>query len=642
MVQTGFNTLRVGDFAWKRLEPQEGRYQFQWLDDFIDLASRKGVDLLLVPPLRCAPAWMIEKDPTVQMVNESGVRLEFGSRYTFCINHPRLRQKGLALAEAMATRYSSHANVIGWHLDNEYGDEPDCHCDLCRARWHQWLEKRYGTIDDLNRQWGMVFWGLEFDHFGQVPTPRLTKTYHQPALLLNWRRFRSDCTVELVEAHAQVLRRHVSAPITTNLQNQWNARTDYTDLARPLDHLGMNYYPPYGKPWLTSSLGMALLRGLKAGANFEIHELRNGPHAVPGRADNSPEPGEIERLVVHCIGHGADGIYFFQWGAVAFGCEQSHGTLVGYDGRPKRAWHEAAAVGAKLKALAPFLQGTRTASDIAVLHDYPTRWATQGGVEWVGPPGLALDQIRSTYSAVRSLGHNCDAIGTSADFSRYRLLIVPMLTCVDDVLAQRLCDFVEKGGTLLWHPLSGIKDPDARIYPRRLHPALEHLFGLSVCECATMGPEEQRSFRWRDRLYAGRWFADLPEVDDAQVLGQYEEGWIAGKPAMLGTQRGSGRAIYLATFADEAFYRDLLLACRDELDLRPILDGPVPPEIELIERRDEGGRRLVFMINSGAAPQRLMIRQGAYDHWSGQPLSHEIAFEPWQARVVEIQPSVRL
>lgn len=633
MLEVGLNTLRVGDFAWKRLEPSEGAYRFDWLDAFVDMAARKGIDLLLVAPLRCAPAWMVKKDPTIQIVNEAGVRLGFGSRYTFCINHPWLREKGLALAEQMSQRYASHPSIIGWHLDNEYGDEPDCHCDICRQRWHEWLHARYESIERLNARWGTVFWGLEFDRFEQVPTPRLTKTYHHPALLLNWRRFRSDCTVQLVQQHAEAVRRHDGKAVTTNLQNLWNGRTNYADLARRLDHVGMNYYPPFGKPWAGSSLGMAVMRGCKAGAGFDIHELRNGPHAVPGRPENTPGPGEIERLVMHCVGHGADAIYFFQWSAVPFGPEQTHGTLVGYDGQPKRAWHECAAVGARLRKLAPMIEGSRVVSEIAVLHDFPTRWATQGGPEWVGPPQMALDHARRLYAGVRNLGHNCDAIAADGPFDRYRLLIVPMLTCVDDALAQRLTAFVEQGGTLVWHPLSGIKDPDARIHPRRLHPQLERLFGISVREYATMGPEEQRRMGWRGRTYAAHWFADLPEVDDVEVWGRFEKCWFADAPAVLRARRGKGQAIYVATFAEERFYRDLLIELRGELGLKPILDVDVPAGIELIERRDRTGRRLIFMINATAKTQVVGIDQPMHDAWANESLAGRATFKPWQVRV---------
>lgn len=633
MREAGFNALRVGDFAWKRFEPQEGEYRFDWLDRFIELASARGIDLLLVAPLRCAPAWMVEKDPTIQIVNEAGVRLEFGSRYTFCINHPWLREKGLMLARAMAQRYGSHRSVIGWHLDNEYGDEPDCHCDICRASWHRWLTDRYETTDRLNAAWGTVFWGLEFDRFAQVPTPRLTKTYHHPSLLLNWRRFRSACTVQLVGEHAAAIRAHSAAPITTNLQNLWNPRTDYTALAEHLDHVGMNYYPPFGQPWLTSSAGMAVMRGCRSGQGFDLHELRNGPHAVPGRSDNTPEPGEIERLVLHGIGHGADAIYFFQWSAVPFGPEQTHGTLVGYDGKPKAAWRECAAIGKKLRQLAPRIAGTRVSSEIAVLHDFTTRWATHGGTEWVGPPELALDHTRRVYAAVRRKGYNCDAIGAVHDFGRYKLLVVPMLTCVDDALCDRLCAFVENGGTLLWHPLSGLKNPDAVIHPARLHPKLEALFGLSAREYATMGPDKPRRLRWGTNTYAVEWFADLPESKDAEVLGRFEDGWFANTPALLRRRHGEGHAIYLAGFAEAALYSDLLTHLADDLELRPILGLNPPSEIELIERSHPDGRRLVFMINASAAPQRLTIDQSLHDVWRGQMLEHEVDFCPWQVRV---------
>ena len=256
MVAAHVNAIRVGDFAWSRLETRENHWDFSWLDTFLDKAHARRIGVLMIPSLRCAPAWLMEKEPSIGIINEEGIRLEFGSRYTFCINHPVLREKGLALADKMARRYAGHPSLLGWHLDNEYGDEPDCHCPICRQKWQQWLQTRYQTLEQLNRSWGTVFWSLEFDRWEQIPTPRLSKTYHNPGLLLAWRHFRSDCTVEIVGLHAAALRKHDSRlPVTTNLQCLWNPRTNYTQMAKHLDLAGMNYYPPYGPKNRDNALG---------------------------------------------------------------------------------------------------------------------------------------------------------------------------------------------------------------------------------------------------------------------------------------------------------------------------------------------------------------------------------------------------
>ena len=175
------------------------------------MAADHGVRLLVCPPIRTVPPWLVERDPTILLVREDGVRLAYGSRYTFCINHPLLREKGAALAEAMAAHYAGEENVVGYHLDNEHGDEPDCHCTICRRKFQAWCKDRYGTIEALNEAWGTVFWGMEFDTFEQLPTPAVSKTHHNPGHLLAWRRFRSACTVEVVALQADAVRAQIQA-----------------------------------------------------------------------------------------------------------------------------------------------------------------------------------------------------------------------------------------------------------------------------------------------------------------------------------------------------------------------------------------------------------------------------------------------
>ena len=143
------NAVRVGEFAWKRFEPARGTYDFAWMDRFSELAQARGIGLLMCPPLRTVPAWLVEADPTLQIVDERGIRLSYGSRYTFCINHPWLLERGMELARRMARHWAGCDTIVGWHLDNEYGDEPDCHCPRCRQKFQQWLTERYESIDRL-------------------------------------------------------------------------------------------------------------------------------------------------------------------------------------------------------------------------------------------------------------------------------------------------------------------------------------------------------------------------------------------------------------------------------------------------------------------------------------------------------------
>ncbi len=635
MAAASVNAVRVGEFAWKRFEPARGTYDFAWMDRFAELASARGIGLLMCPPLRTAPAWLVEADPTVQIVDERGIRLSYGSRYTFCINHPWLLECGMELARRMASHWAGCDAIVGWHLDNEYGDEPDCHCPLCRQKFQQWLAERYGDSDRLNRTWGTVFWGLEFDHFGQVPTPAVSKTVHNPGLLLAWRRFRSECTVEVVRLHADAVRSQTGngKPVTTNFQ-VWNRRTDYFDEAGPLDVISCNYYPAYGQVHHGPGARLDAMRGYKR-KGFWVVELRNGPHAMPGSAGNTPQPGQLEHLTAHTLAHGCDGVFYFRWRACPFGAEQNHGTLTDYDGRPKRAYAEAQRVGGILARVGERIERARVHSPLAVFHDFPTWWTMSTGSIWEGPAGLYMDRFGTTMRALHRCRVNVDVVGRKSPWGQYAGLFVPTLQAVDDDLADRLSEYVREGGTLVMHPWCGTRDPDVATFADRLHPELADLLGVDIREFVTAGPEEPIAFSYNGQRFGGSLFADLPALPQGtDTMGEFADAWFAGTPAVTSRPVGSGRAIYVASFPCEAFLTQLADDILNRAGVGPIVSTELPEHVEVASRREPDGNELIFLLNGSPDATDLDLPGTWQDLWNDEPLTGEVTLSPWGVRLL--------
>jgi beta-galactosidase len=629
------NCIRVAEFAWSRFEPTEGIYDFSWLDTFLDMAWAHKIQLLICPPIRTLPAWMMENDPSLAIITAEGTRLEYGSRYSFCINHPYLREKGKALAIAMAKHYGSHPGIAGWHLDNEHGDEPDCHCSICEKKFQDWCSTRYKSIEKLNDAWGLAFWGLHFTTFNQVPTPRVSKAGQGPGHRLAWNRFRSESTNEVVALQAKAVRENISKDtfVTTNNQPLWNNRTDYFDMAKELDICGTNYYPPYGENASRNGLGLACSRGFKQ-QNFQVHELRNSAHMIPGSGSNTPAPGEVEKLTLHCIGNGADGIFYFRWRSCPFGCEQSHGTIVDFDGRPRRIFPEVQKLGSALERLTPELATTTVKSDVAMLFDFPTRWVMETGVIWNGSKMLYTEHTKRVFNSIRDLGYSCDVTGRDQNWDSYKVLVVPLLATVNDELADKFIRYVENGGTLIWHPLCGVKTDEAHIHMDRIHPKLRALFGTELQEYITSDTDIR--FTWNNQTYAGNNFADMLTPTTATTLGNFTDAWYADTPAVLEQKIGAGRALYIGVFGSDGFYNDFFKNTFLSAQINPIVIT-LPKGVEACERSNNDGDKYIFLLNNTTAEQSIVWNGNWLDTYNEESGEGNITLAPHGSRILSVK-----
>ena len=560
MNEAGVNCLRIGEFAWKLLEPSEGLYDFEWLDQFLEIAGKRGIKVLLCPPMRTAPNWLVKKEPEVLITLDSGQKLSFGSRYTFCINNPYLLDRAGKLADALSAHYGDHPGITGWHLDNEFGDEPDCHCDYCQKGFIEYCRNRYEDINNLNKGWGLDFWGLQLDAFDEIISSKQTKTFHSPGHLQAWRQFRSDSTNKAIAMLSGKVRNHKGENqfVTTNHQPLWNSKTDYFDTAEYLDISGTNYYPPYGGPQaLNVSMGLCAARAYGR-AKFQVHELRNGPHMIPGRANNSPAPGEIEKTTIHAVANGATGIFYFRWKSCPFGAEQSHGTIVDYEGRPRRIFDEVAGIGGKLSKLSQVIDESAIDSSVAMLYDFPTRWIMETGSNWNGPENLYLTNTKKIYSVLQRFGLNIDLTGRNQSWDKYKILVIPFLSAMNDELSEKILAFASNGGTVILHPLCGTKDDNGRIYPQRIHPLMKEVLAFDLTNFITLGENERGSFDWENKTYNFSLFGDLIEECSREtvVAARMSSGWYENYPAICEIPYGKGQLIYFSVFPDKEFYGD--------------------------------------------------------------------------------------
>ncbi len=372
MKTAGFNVTRLAEFAWVNMEPEEGRFDFEWLEEALAVLNKHGIRALLCTPTAAMPAWVPRKYPEVMAMRESGRRIEWGRRKNNCFSSGTYRLLSERITRAMAERFAKTPNVIGWQTDNEFG-HPPCFCESCRAEFQDWLRRKYGTLEGLNRAWGTHFWGHQFGRWDEITAGEGA----HPEESLDWRRFFSWLNVRFQRGQVKILRdacpKHF---ITHNFMGLFK-ELNYYDLAEDLDFVSWDNYPVRGgAPGIRYDASMAadLMRGLKK-KNFWIMEQTAGPGGIAAFGRN-PRPGEIRSIAFQQLAHGADGQVWFRWRTCTAGLEQYWHGLLGHDGKPGRRYKEAARTAAEYRKLEKLLAGTTVKTKAAMIYDYDSLWAT--------------------------------------------------------------------------------------------------------------------------------------------------------------------------------------------------------------------------------------------------------------------------
>jgi len=629
MREAGFNIVRMAEFAWARIEPVEGQLDFNWLDRIVDLLWKNGIQTLMGTPTSQPPPWLYQKHPDLYPVNAEGIRYNFGGRYLYCFNHPAMAEYTWKIVSAIAKRYANHPAVVGWHLDNEFGHVTrECYCQAyCEPAFHTWLSLRYGTLDKLNAAWGTSFWSEIYSDWSQIPLPRLTQQQHNPALILDYRRFWSDTVVRYQKSQIDILTEFAPRQFTTH--NLWG-KPDYFAMARDLNVAGMNFYPAYGWGRLEDNgLELDTFRGLKDG-NFWVVEQRGGR---PGSHNETLEsaPGLLRLWAYQSYAHGADAVIFFRWRTAARGGEEYWFGILNQDGRPNRRYRELAGMGKDLERVGRLLEGTTVVSLVAFYVDYESEWAK------TAPDVRAFDDRRADYYlAFKRLGVNLDVTGRGRDLTRYKIVFAPMLYMVHEDMVEQFRRFVRGGGTLVLTFRSGVKEWDNSVTMQPLPGLLQELAGIEIEEFEPLlkidpelregaMPLEGTAGPFAGRISSGTIWADILEPQTAQVLAKYGKKFYSGKAAVTLNRVGEGRVIYVGTHLAREF-ADSLAAWL--LGQHGIVAPFAVPEMVDLSCREKAGKKILFAMNFNDTAQRVRLPRAYRDVLGDREVAGSLVIPP--------------
>jgi beta-galactosidase len=644
MKEAGFNVVRLAEFSWVLLEPEEGRFEFAWLDDAIQVLGRHGISVVLGTPTAVMPAWLARKYPEALAMKPDGTRVVWGGRKNNCFSDGTYRLLSERITRAMAEHYRASPHVIGWQTDNELGGT-DCRCPRCRSSFQDWLRARYRTLEELNRAWGTHFWGLRLQTWDEAPIPDSRTgawAISNPSASLDWQRFTSWLNVRFQDDQLRVLRAICPSHFVTHNFMGLFEEMDYYDLARGLDFVAWDNYPVFAdwdKPGIpySASLAADLMRGLK-GRNFWIMEQSAGPLGWEVFSRNT-RPGEIRSTAYQQLAHGADGQVWFRWRTATAGREQYWHGLLGHDGKPGRRYREAAQVAREYERLAPYLAGTTPRPQAALVFDYDSLWALRIQPGFAGNRYAAA--IRRYYDAFFRAGVQLDVVPPTADLSGYRLVLTPELFVLPDAVAAKLVAFVAQGGVLLADLRTGVKDETGLVHARTLPGLLAPALGIEIDEYEALSAVEY-GLAGKPPL-AGRFtatrYADWITPRGAEAVLGYSDWPVKEFAAVTRHRHGQGRGWYVGTVVkEEGFYDALARALLADAGVAPIVTPPAGVEVVT---REGSGRKLLFVLNHTAVPQRLQVPAGKRDLLGERVTSGILELPPLGVAVVELESEAR-
>ena len=584
MRRAGVNLATVGVFSWARIQPDEGVFDYEWLDRVIDLLHENGIAVDLATGTASTPPWATTRYPAMLTRTREGAIRWPGSRQHWAPTSPDYRRLAAELVSTTVARYKDHPAVVLWHVNNELGCHTvDDYSDQAAAAFRDWLRARYPSIDALNDAWGTMFWSQRYTDFEQIVPPRLAPSSVNPSGLLDFRRFSSDMLLEILRLETATIRDGgATQPITTNMMGAF-ASADYWAWAGDVDVISDDSYPDPRDPesFRAAAFARDLMRSLKPGTPWILME--QAPDNVNWRPNNkSKAAGQMAALSMQAVGRGADGVLFFQWRQAASGSEKFHSAMLPHAGPETRTYAEVERLGAELAALGD-LPAPGGEARVAIILDWDTWWALDqdNHPAWFD----YLAQVQGWHTVFHEINVQVDVIRATGGFDGYDLVVAPSLYLLRD--AGPLIAYARGGGHLLATAFTDVVDEHDRFLPggftRRLGPTL----GLSVVDFDAAVPGEV-TVRWDDVVFDGDVFAEVLRLDGAEVLATFGD----GAPALT----RHGRAYYLATLADAAGKSALARHLVERAGIAPVVAG-LPARVEACAR---GG--VVTLINHNTFP----------------------------------------
>ncbi|MCR1898536.1 beta-galactosidase [Irregularibacter muris] len=601
--QMGANIIRIGEFAWHLMEPKEGQYDFSFFDGVVEKAKQYDINIMFGTPTATFPAWLAKKYPSILSEDKSGNKRVFGGRRQYCFHSDRYQEYTKKIVEKLVHHYRNEKAIIAWQIDNEFGHEGSdlCYCEQCHRKFQEFLKEKYETIQELNHRYGTIFWGQTYNDFDEIPIPKDTITIHNPGLLLDWSRFRSFSIKEYAKMQIAFVRqlKGEHQQITHNFAGGFFEKFyDHNEVADQLDFVSYDNYPVWGglsKPLEPAQIAMAhdFMRGLKNKNYWIVEELMGAQgHDVIGYL---PRPNQAKMWAYQAMAHGCANLLFFRWRSMTKGAEQFCLGIIDHDNEEGRKYQEVQSFMNEVQKYQEVIR-SEIKSDIAILYSYDNIWSWNHQRQ--SPSFDFTKELLRLYRPFYVRNTNIDVISTEKDFTKYKILVVPVMQMIDEKLGKAFENFVKQGGTIVYSFRAGIRDRDNNIHFKNVFPCfIGEMTGITIKESEPLPPNHYVNIIGKEEFQGTKgtcsFWRDLIIPENARVLYGYDDQFYGNRACITENSYGKGKVYYIGGAIDE----DTLQSIMDKIiHEKSIVHIKSPKGLEVYER-EYNHKKWLFINN---------------------------------------------
>jgi beta-galactosidase len=648
MEQAGINVVRVGESTWSVWEPEDGRFEFAWMDRIIERLARAHIRVILGTPTYSIPPWMFKQHPEILVTRLDGRKATYGMRQNMDITNPDFLRYAERVIRKITEHYRDNRAVIGYQIDNETTSNGTAGPNV-QTGFVSYLREKFASVERLNQIWGLVYWGQSLHDWSEVP-PR--DGILNPGWKLEWDRYQDSLTTRFLAWQAALVREQLRPDqfVTQDFGGATRADVNEYAISKSLDiaannpyHVTQDLYDGEG-----SSYGGDFARSLKR-TNYLVTETNAQTIGWDSRTQFPPYDGQLRQDVYLMAATGANMVEYWHWHSLHYGQETYWKGVLSHDLEPGRSYAEVARTAHELQRIGSRIVNLQASHPVALLYSNDSRRGTEympflttqptGDMPWSHPGGYDVE-MRRLYRALYRLNVGVDFVfPETADLSQYKVVVVPPLYIASDALLTRLADYARAGGHLVLTLKSGFCDEYSTVRPSMAPGPLREAAGFHYQEFSNLAKPlslKDDPFQTGAENTVTDW-AEMLLLDTAKPLAYYDHPFFGKYPAITENRFGKGMVTYEGTVLSDGLQQKLLERVLEQAQLLGP-DQKLPAGVRVKHGTARGGKALHYYFNFSSTPQRAVYAYaGGTELLSNRPAAKgaALALDPWGVAIVE-------